>query len=59
MNDQMFLLPKSLGDGIINYLASQPYKDVAGLVQGLQQLQALPQMPGNAVPLPEVDVKTE
>lgn len=59
--DQLFLLPKSLGDAIINYLAEQPFKQVAHLVQGLQQLQPVPNMqaPSNAVPLPEVQVSQE
>ena len=62
MNEQIFLLPKSLGDQIIQYMAEQPYKLVFGLIAGLQQLQALPPMPqapDNAVALPEVPVKAE
>lgn len=59
--EAQFVISKSLGDAIINYLAEKPYKETAGMIMGLQQLQPIPQMPAptNQVKLPEVDVNAE
>jgi len=35
----MFKIEKKLAEGILNYLASKPYAEVAGLINGLQKLE--------------------
>lgn len=44
MNDQKIELTLNLVNGILQYLASRPYGEVAALVQEIQA-QAIPQVP--------------
>ena len=44
MNDQKIELTLNLVNGVLQYLASRPYGEVAPLIQAIQE-QAIPQMP--------------
>ena len=44
MNDQKIALTLNLVNGVLQYLASRPYAEVAPLIQAIQE-QAIPQMP--------------
>ena len=44
MNDQKIELTLNLVNGVLQYLASRPYAEVAPLIQAIQE-QAIPQMP--------------
>lgn len=52
MNDQKIELSLGLVNGILQYLASRPYGEVANLVQEIQA-QAIPQVPMPAAAQPE------
>lgn len=52
MNDQKIELTLNLVNGILQYLASRPYGEVAALVQEIQA-QAIPQVPMPAAAQPE------
>jgi hypothetical protein len=43
MEEKHFIIPESLINGLLEYLMERPYKEVAGGVQGLQNLQELKQ----------------
>lgn len=43
MDEKQFIIPESLVKGLLEYLMEQPYKEVAGGVQGLQNLKELSQ----------------
>lgn len=49
-----FKLPKDLGDAIAAYLQERPYKEVTGLLNGIMQLEALPEE-SPPVPTKEID----
>lgn len=38
-----FRLPMALGQDLLKYLQEQPYKDVAHLIAGIQQLESVPE----------------
>lgn len=44
MNEQTITLSLGLINGILNYLGSRPYSEVAAIVQAIQE-QAIPQLP--------------
>ena len=52
MNDQKIELTLNLVNGVLQYLASRPYGEVAPLIQAIQE-QAIPQMPMPAAAQPE------
>jgi hypothetical protein len=52
MNDQKIELTLNLVNGVLQYLASRPYGEVANLVQEIQA-QAIPQVPMPAAAQPE------
>lgn len=52
MNERMYLLPEGLRDALMNYLVSRPFKDVAGAIGHLQNLQEAPQPKEHNVPPP-------
>jgi hypothetical protein len=52
MNDQKIELTLNLVNGVLQYLASRPYGEVAALVQEIQA-QAIPQVPMPAAAQPE------
>lgn len=52
MNDQKIELTLGLVNGVLQYLASRPYGEVANLVQEIQA-QAIPQVPMPAAAQPE------
>lgn len=41
--EQNLVIPQPLAQAVLNYLARQPYADVASLVQALLQLQKVPE----------------
>jgi hypothetical protein len=48
-----FLLPEQLGNVILNYLATRPYKEVSGMIAAMDKLQEAPPMPLAVVPKEE------
>ena len=47
---KVFLLPEQLGQVILNYLAKQPYGEVAPMVGGIMNLKEAPPLPLACVP---------
>jgi hypothetical protein len=43
---QAFVIPRALAQATLDYLASQPYRDVYPLVRGFEALEPIPQSPG-------------
>lgn len=38
MDEKLYLIPESLANEILNYLADRPFRQVAGMVAGLQRI---------------------
>ena len=55
--EPQFVIGKTLGDAIIQYLASRPYQETFQLIAGMQSLQAIPSMPQAPQDVPELTVQ--
>jgi hypothetical protein len=49
-NEKQFVIGEKLAQAILEYLASQPYREVFGLIAALQRVEELP-----VVPLPQTE----
>jgi hypothetical protein len=54
MEDTMLLIPKSLAQAILNYLAERPWKEVYQAQQQLMALEKAPQPTGSLKDVPEL-----
>ena len=40
---KQFIIDENVANGVLNYLATRPYMEVAGLIQALSKLQPVPE----------------